>query len=334
MADQSLNPVDGQRVVRRSILRRFVGKREATTLLAAVIIFIGFSVAGEGFLTVATIIAIIRLVSFWSIVGVGQTMLLIGRELDISVGSLYGLLAVELGILVGLRGWDPWLSSFVVLLTGAAIGLFHGLIVTKMGIRSLIVTIASYVTFKGVAALLTGGYLIVVPFDSALFLSITGGKILGVPSVAAWMGLIVLVGAVVLAYTKFGYNIYAIGGNLQAAINAGIKTDRVKIISFMITSTLVAVVAIITVVLFGQANQRVGTMFELQVFAVCIMGGTSMFGGRGSIVGTLLGAVILGTIMKGLVYVGFGSYWDGIFIGAVILVATTIDALTRRRAVK
>ena len=331
MADQSLYPVNGQRLVRRSVLRRLISRREVTTLLAAVIIFIAFSVAGERFLTAANFIGIVRMISMWAIVAVGQTMLLISRELDISVGSLYAFLVVLLGVLVSRMGWDIWLGSFVVLLAGVAIGLFHGLLVTKIGIRSLIVTIATFAVFKGASIVLAGGYPMIVPIDSALFKTITGGRIFGVlPWMSAWMVLIVLVGAVVLAYTKFGYHIYAIGGNLQAARNTGINTDRLKIILFMITSTLVAVIAIITVGWSGNATFHTGKFLELQVFAVCIIGGTSMFGGRGTILGTLLGAFILGMIMKGLVYVGFGTYWDGVFIGTVILVVTSLETLIRR----
>jgi ribose/xylose/arabinose/galactoside ABC-type transport system permease subunit len=321
-----------QPTIRIPALRRLFRKREITTLIATIAIFIYFSLTAKGFLTVENILSITQLFSLWCIVGVGETMLIISKEIDISVGSMYILLMIVMGYFVGIFGWNVWLGSIGTLAVGTGIGIVNGLLVTKIGIKSLIVTVGGYAAFRGLAIIICGGYPIMIYAQSPLFDAITGGYAFEVvPWMSIWMGMIAIVGAVVLAYTRFGYHIYATGGNLQAARNTGINTDRVKIACFAITGALVAVISVITVGWLGAASsQGYGGAFELQVIAATILGGTYIYGGRGSVVGTVVGAFLLGMIVNGLVRIGLSNYWEGLATGVIILIVMTMEALVKR----
>jgi ribose transport system permease protein len=324
--------VEGQFAVRSPTFRRICSKREFATLIATSVIFIYFSLTAKGFFTVENILSITELFSLWCIVAVGETMVIISKEIDISVGSMYILLMVVMGYFVGIFGWNVWLGSFATLIVGMAIGMINGLLVTKVGITSLIVTVSGYASFRGLAIVICGGYPIVTKSQSALFDKITGGYAFGfIPWKSIWMAIIVFLGVIVLAFTKFGSHVYATGGNLQAARNTGINTDRVKIACFTITGGLVAVISIITVGWLGAASsQGYGGAFELQVIAATILGGTYIYGGRGSIFGTVIGAFLLGTIVNGLVRLGFSNYWEGLVTGAIILIVMTITVLIKK----
>jgi ribose/xylose/arabinose/galactoside ABC-type transport system permease subunit len=143
------------------------------------------------------------------------------------------------------------------------------------------------------------------------------------------MVLAVTVGQIVLAYSKFGYHVYATGGNLQAARNTGIKTDWVKIACFMATSGLVGVIAILWVGFTGSSPLLVGVGFELQVIATVIIGGTALTGGSGSVIGTFIGACVFGIIYNGLVLAGLRTAWQSVVVGAIIVLVAGVNTLLR-----
>jgi ribose transport system permease protein len=284
-----------------------------------------FSITAKGFLSFDNAIEITRLFSLWCIVGVGETLLLIGKEVDLSVGSHYAFLVVVLGFLAGTSSWDPWLASLVILILGSVIGLINGLIVTKVGIQSFVVTLGGFAALRGATVLISGGYPVVVRTTSPLFGVLTGGRMFNVvPWMCVWMVVCIVAGWAVLKYTKFGYHLYATGGNLEAARRMGVRTDRVKITAFIVTGALCALVAIITVGWLENAPFATAGGFELKVIAAAIIGGTSLSGGRGSVLGTLLGGAILGMLVNGLVRYGLGTEWEGLAAGAVILTVGTV----------
>lgn len=307
--------------------------REINILLAAVILFIWLSIASPHFLSIDNLLLVARQISILAILATGMTFLFIAKEIDLSVGSAYGFLTVLLAYIITRTAVNPWAAMGIVIIVGAAIGLTNGLFTTFFGMPSFIVTLGMLSILRGGALLLSGAWPINIrlPEDHS-FLNITAGKIGGiVPTQILWMIGIMLVAGFVLGKTRFGAHVYSTGGNVEAAMLAGISTKRVKIIAFIITGALCGIGAGL---LLGQVRSGFplsGAGFELNVIAAVVIGGTQLFGGRGSIIGTLIGASIMGMISNGLVLLGVSSHVEPLAKGAIIIVAVLINILTTRR---
>lgn len=300
-------------------------------LAIAVLLFAVLAVFAGNFLTTGNLTNVVRQISLLGIVATGMTFVIIAGEIDLSAGSMYGLLAIVLGELLSGHGWPILPGAITVVVLGAALGAFNGLVTTKVRIPSFIVTLGMLSVFDGLSEVITTGYPITgVP--SRVYASLTSGTAFGqVPAQAIWMAGVMLAGGVVLARTRFGYQTYATGGNELAARNAGIRTDRIKIAAFVITGVLAAVAAVIEFGWLRGTSPTPGSTFELQIVAAVIIGGTSLAGGRGTIAGTLIGAVISGLIANGLVLLNVNAYWVPVAQGAIIVVAVSLTALLGRR---
>lgn len=316
----------------QSLWRRILVSRNVALTLVAVALFIFFSLTTETFLTSNSLFNMIRNVARAGIVAVGMSYLLIAGEIDLSVGSVFGFLTVVLGVLVARNGVDLWLSALAVLVLGALIGLVNGLIRTKLGIPSFIVTLAMLTAYRSLAITVSEQR----PWNgpgSGFFYDITGGTFLaGIPWQIVWMVVIMALGGFILSRSRFGYHVYATGGNLEAARSSGINTDRVKILCFMLTSALCGFIALL---LFGDLNIAApitGTGFELSVIGAVIVGGVALTGGRGTIYGVFIGAVIIAMISSGLVLLGLSQHFGDIATGVLIVTVGTLDLLVRRAA--
>jgi ribose transport system permease protein len=315
----------------RRVLYAVLSNRSLTITLAGVIIFVYFSLATKQFLSANNLLNIIRNMSLTGIVAVGMTFVLVAGEIDLSVGSVYGVLTVILGLLVSSGGVDPWLATLAVMAVGVVIGTVNGTIVTRFGIPSFIVTLAMLTAYRSAALVISDQKPTTTPAQG-LFYIVTGGSIGPVPWLIPWLLLVGVIGAVVLSRTKFGYHVYATGGNLEAARNSGIDTGRVKIICFAITSALCGLIAGLLWGYLHTAAPITGTGFEFRVVGAVIVGGVLLSGGRGTIYGSLVGAVIIGMITSGLVLMGFSQDIGDVATGALIVVVGTLDLLTRRAA--
>jgi ribose transport system permease protein len=308
-----------------------LSNRNLTITLAAVIVFVFFSLATRQFLSANNLLNIVRNMSLIGIVAVGMTFVLVAGEIDLSVGSVYGVLTVILGLLVSTRGFDPWLATLAVMVMGVVIGTLNGTIVTRFGIPSFIVTLAMLTAYRSAALVISDQKPTTTPAEG-LFYAVTGGSIGPVPWLIPWLIVIGLIGAVVLSRTRFGYHVYATGGNLEAARNSGIDTARVKIICFAMTSALCGLIAGLLWGYLHTAAPITGTGFEFRVVGAVIVGGVLLSGGRGTIYGSLIGAIIIGMITSGLVLMGFSQDIGDVATGALIVVVGTLDLLTRRAA--
>jgi ribose transport system permease protein len=302
--------------------------------VAAVLVFAGWSLATPLFLTSENLLTVAQQIALLGIVATGMTLLMVAGELDLSVGSAYGFLAVFVAWLVGVQGLDPVLGVTLTLAMGAAIGTVNGLITTRIGIPSFVVTLAMLGILRGLALLLADGLPVTVG-ERGTWQTIVSGRLFGqIPAQALWFVAIVCIGAFVLAKTKFGSDVYATGGNAAAAANAGIATRRTKLLCFALTGTLVAVSACILAGWLGSAEPSTGQGFELSVIAAVVIGGTGLAGGTGSVVGTFLGAAVIGMISNGLVLTGVNDYWQQVVTGGIILLAVVVQQFTGRRALR
>jgi len=315
-------------------LRRILMNRTYVITLVGILVFVAFSIAVDRFLTAENLLNMLRQVSLLGILGVGMTFLFVVGEIDISIGSIYGFLTVIMGILVGRRGWNPWLGMLTVIALGTIIGANTGWIVTKAGIPSFVATLAELVAYRS-AALLASAEKPSIAGGTGSFYTISGGYIGGaLPWLAVWMIVSIVVGGILLAKTKFGYHVFATGGDCDAARNWGINVGRKKVLCFMLMGALCGLSGALLFGWLQVAAPITGTGLEFSVIAAVILGGAALEGGQGSIYGSLVGAVIIGMLSSGLVLMGLSQQWKDVATGGLILFAATFDWLVRRAGLR
>ncbi len=270
---------------------------------------------------------ILKQISVSGIIALGVTLLLINGDVDLSVGSLFSLIGVMSGKLLS-KG--ILISIIVPLAVAIFVGFIHGYIITKFKLNSIIVTLGTLSIISGIAYVYSGGGSQLVSGNPA-YQSIGGGAILGIPNYITIFIIIALILAFILHKTVFGRCIYLIGVNPEAARIAGIKINRIKIISFIISSLCVAVASIIQITRLGGMEPNAGTGLEFIVITIILVGGTSFFGGRGSIFNTMLGALLVGVLVNGMILGNVSYAFQDISRGFILLVALLIDVTVRSR---
>ncbi len=326
---------------RVSRIRRLLGARETGVFIALLIMCVFLSLTTPVFLDVQNLLNVGRQISLLGIMAVGMTFVLISGEVDLSVGSTYALAGLSTGMLI-VAGWTLIPSLAVGLLIGAGVGLFNGLLSTFGRLPSFITTLGMLSVARGVALLMTNGQPVTVDakfgarpdvLDEFFFLG--QGKLFNaIPMQLVFFIIVAIVGAFLLSYTVFGFRIYAVGGSLKAARVSGIKVFNTKIAAFVLMGFLAGLSGILSLAFLpsGQAG-RTGLGLELDVIAATIIGGASLSGGEGTMLGTVLGVVIIGVLRNGLVLLGISPFWQTTIIGAVIILAVGVDKWTRRRKV-
>lgn len=325
-----------------SWLRQWLTKREMGIFAANVVLFLILAYVnqrdtGNIFTRTENLITITRQISLTAILAIGMTYIIIAGEIDLSVGSLFAVTGITCGILIKEFHYNPWLALVLAIGLGTLVGLVNGLITTKLGVPAFVVTLGGLSSLRGVALGLAGGWPVAgLPFNR--FYEITGGYLViqtdnyfSIPMQVIWMAVLLVIGWWLLAKTRFGYHILATGSNKQAAVLAGIPTDRVKITAFMIMGCLVGIASGLQLGFFRSFQPTAGQGLELDVIASVIIGGTNLFGGSGNIIGTLLGAVIIGMINNGLILAGVPTYWQFVAIGLIIVLAVILDLQIRKR---
>ena len=306
-------------------LRRLVGAHEFGVLTATVVIFGLCALFVDNFLTSDNLLSVAQQIAFIAIIATGMTLVIVSGEIDLSVGSQYGLLSVLMAYSVSAWGLPVVTGALLVIGVGTLVGVVQGLITTVAKVPSFVVTLAGLAILRGAALLLTGGE----PLEgstSSRYHELTGGNAIG--SLAAqtvWMAVVMIVAGWVLSRTKFGYDVYATGGNMKAAQDAGIRAVQVKVICFAVTGALCGLAAVILVGWLGSANPLTGSGVELSVIAAVVVGGASLSGGVGSITGTLFGALVAGLIGNALVLLGVDGNWQQVATGVLILAAVLVN---------
>jgi len=277
------------------------------------------------FLSAHNLFNVLKSITFTGITSVGMTMLIISGGLDLSVGSMIGLGGMVPAALMTRLGVHPLLAVTAGLGMGAFSGFFISVIVTKLKINSFIVTLGMLSIARGYTYLISKGSNIFIKPKAILFLG--QGYVGPVPCSVVVMIFFIIVGTLFLRYSVLGRQICAIGGNERAARLAGIQVNRVRMFVFMATSTLASFAGIIASGFLGSAEMTAGTGLELDVIAAVIIGGASLSGGKGSIVGSLVGAAIMGILRNGFVLLGLRYEAQIISIGIVIILAVVMDSL-------
>jgi len=269
-----------------------------------------------------------------AIIACGVTLVMLTGEIDISVGSLMGLLAATVGLLTSVRhgGLPVYAGVGLTLLLAAGVGLANGLLVTVTRIPSIIVTLAMLTALRGATTLLMGGEWVTDLPPDLRFLGT--GQVLGLP-VSIWMVIAVVAFSVVLARrTPLGRRIYAVGSNPRSAETVGLSPRRVRLFVFAATGLLTGVATLVSAPRLSVIEAGTGRGLELLVVTCVVVGGTSISGGRGTILGSMLGVVLMGIIGTVLIYLRLGetaTYWERAVQGTFILLAVLADHLARRR---
>ncbi|MEA3102316.1 ABC transporter permease [Caballeronia mineralivorans] len=296
------------------------GDRPYALYFAFAILLVVFSLASPWFLSIDNFLNIGRQTALVSIIAIGMTFVIIARQIDLSVGSTLALSGMSAALAMAHIG-DNWIIGAIAGIgTGALVGAINGLIITRLSIPSFLVTLGSLSAARGLALLVTTTKPVIITNDS--FVAIFGeGDILGVPVPIIWTVLAVIAGILLLHYSVFGRQIYAAGGNPTAALYSGINIRRVTTLAFVLTGMLAGLAALVLSARSHAARPDVVQGLELDVIASVTLGGCSLFGGRGFVLGTLLGSLIIGTLNNGLVLLGVSSSLQLVIKGAIIVAA-------------
>jgi ribose transport system permease protein len=273
-----------------------------------------------------TIIA--RSLAFIGLVTLGQAMLMLLGELDISLGAMGGLCGVAAGMLMMDLGVNPFVAMGLAVVLGALLGLLNGFLITALNLHSLVLTIAMAGVYKGVNLVLTKGVAITNIPESTQFLGRGDFGPFPTPFVIM-IGLLVVI-AVVAHRTPFGRYVFAIGDNAAAARMIGIKVNRIKLLVFVIAGALAALAGTLMVARLGTAQPSIGDTWVLPSIAAAVIGGVATTGGIGSPVGAILGAGIVGVIEDITVLYGISPYWQGVISGMIVVLAISFDSVSRR----
>ncbi len=299
-------------------------------LLALIILFAILSLTAPNFLTTRNMLNVLRQVSFVGIIACGMTLAMISGNVDLSVGSVVALTSSLLGVLYAKAGWPLWLAALACLVEATLVGLVAGLIRVRWEIPALIVTLALMISLRGVAFVLTNAF--PIPITDPAFAYWGGGYILRIPIPA----LIFLITAVIFWFissrTVYGRSIYAVGGNTEAARLSGIPVSFIQASILGVTGFLAAISGILLTSRLTSAYSGVGVGWEFDAISAVLIGGTSLFGGEGSIIGTILGVLFIGLLSNGMVLLGVNPYLQDVARGAIILLAVLLSALQRPKA--
>ncbi len=293
-------------------------------LLGLIVLVIVVSIMNPSFLAPLNILNLLRQVAINALIAFGMTFVILTGGIDLSVGAILALSSTLMaGMMVS--GIDPILAIILGCLLGAIMGALNGLLITKGKMAPFIVTLATMTIFRGLTMVYTNGNPITGLGDSFMFQVFGRGYFLGIPVPALTMIITFTILWVILHKTPFGRQTYAIGGNEKAAIISGIKVDRVKILIYSLAGLLAALAGAILTSRLNSASPTAGDSYELDAIAAVVLGGTSLSGGRGWIVGTLIGALIIGTLNNGLNLLGVSSFFQMVVKGGVIILAVLMD---------
>jgi len=322
----------------QSLIKRITSVQSVWILGVLVVIVAFFSViAGERFFSTSNFSLISQNVAVWAVLGVGMTFIIITSGIDLSIGSVLVFSSVVAAKVMESIGGDGWGTALIgilaALVTGVLWGLLNGVLVAKAKIPPLIVTLGTLSIALGLAQVITGG-IDIRSVPEALTDFNTYVKILGIPTLPFVALVVVIIGGIVLHKTKFGRYTYAVGSNEEAARRVGVKVSRHLIMVYALMGMLAGLGAVLALAQFGTTTIAGQSLTNLNVIAAVVIGGTSIFGGEGSIFGTVVGLFIPAVLQAGFVIIGVEPFWQGVAVGTVLIAAVYIDQSRRAAALR
>ncbi len=292
-----------------------------TAVVALVVLVVVFGVASPTFLSFGNIQAVLVAAAILVMLTVGQTYVIITAGIDLSVASALTLGSVVLGQAVS-RGWSIAIACVLAVIAGTLVGLINGFIIAKGKITDFIVTLGTLSAAAGAALVLANGEPVTV--TSNFLLRLATGSLGPIPYFVVVALVIAVIGHIVLFHTRFGTHLLATGGDPEAARAMGINTDRVKIAAYTISGFLAGLASILLTARIGAAEPAANTSYLLNSVAAVVLGGVSLFGGRGSMVGPVVGALLLTALVNGLTLLGVSQFYQQLAIGIVVVLAALL----------
>ena len=298
--------------------------REMGPLIGLILLFVVIAVLNDRFISPTNLSNLLRQVSINALISFGMTFVILTGGIDLSVGSILALSSAMLASMIK-TGMNPELSILFAAFIGLGLGLMNGIIVCYGKVAPFIATLATMTIYRGATLVYTNGNPISGLSDEPFFIALGQGDLAGVPVPAIIMLLSFLILFIVLRKTTLGRQTYAVGGNEKVSYIAGVKINRVKIVAYALTGLLCALAGAILTSRLNSAQPTAGTGYELDAIAAVVLGGTSLAGGKGRITGTLIGALIIGTLNNGLNILNVSSFYQQVVKGIVILLAVIMD---------
>ena len=310
----------------RTIFRKYMME------IILLLLFILLALFAPGFIKGSNLLGILRNMAIVGVIAFGMTMVIISGEIDLSVGSAIAFYCVLLATLTGEfeKGGIPrengvLISIAVTVVISIAIGIMNGFLRTKFGVPSFIITLAMLNVLYGLSAIISGGF--PVTTFPLWYNNIGAGQIAGIPLPALWLAIVFIVVFVVMNYTRFGREVYAVGGNMESARLSGINVNKVKILTLTTVQFLSALASIIMSSQVMAGSSTFGKGYEMDVISSVIIGGASLNGGIGKVWGTFIGIIFLGILINGMTLLRFDDYVKYVVRGALILIAVLINTI-------
>lgn len=318
---------------------RFSGTQHRLLAFASLLVlFVGFSLASPNFLQTSNVIAILQATSVNGVLAVAATLVIITGGIDLSVGTLMTFCAVIAGVVLTFAGLPLPFGVLAAILAGAASGLVSGTVIAKLKVPPFIATLGMMLILKGLSLVISGTRPIYFN-DTPSFPLIAQGSLIGsvlpalpVPNGVLILFLVAAAAAFVLRRTVLGRYTFALGSNEEAVRLSGVDTDRWKIAVYTLSGAICGVAGLLIASRLNSAQPALGQGYELDAIAAVVIGGTSLSGGRGTIVGTLIGALIISVLANGLRILSVAQEWQTVVTGVIIILAVYTDMLRRRRA--
>jgi ribose/xylose/arabinose/galactoside ABC-type transport system permease subunit len=338
---ETVQPGEGGLARARTLVARLLttagGRGGALIILLALVV--AFSLAADNFLTVDNLRNILRQYSVPAILAVGQTLVIVSAGIDLSVASTAALSGSVMGVMYAHEGYPEPVALLLGLAAGFAVGAINGFVITKWRVPDFIATLGAFTAVRGVALLVTDG-LPVPDYTKAqegrtvpeTVTTLGADSVFGIPLIAVVAGVCALVGWFILSRTTLGRSAYAIGGNREAARVSGIRVERVKWSIYVFSGLMAAIAGFMLTGRQGSANALMGEGMELQSIAAVVVGGTNLFGGEGTIGGTIIGVLIIGVLNNGLNILGVADFWQRVVNGSIIVAVVALDQWRRRAA--
>lgn len=314
-----------------------IDRQYAGIIVALCVLWGVLAATAPNFATSRNTVNMLQQDSFIGIVALAMTLVIIAAEIDISVGSTMALASTLLAVLTAEDGWPIWPSVLAVVVMGCCVGACAGWVRDQFNVPSFIVTLALLGALEGMAQAITSASPIALPVAGS-FSFLGDGSLGGIPFPLVAFAIVFIGLWFVAEHTTFGRSVYAVGGNPEAARMAGLSLRRVRMLVFVGTGGLAAVSGVLTSSLIGSGTSTIGSTAEFQAIAAVIVGGTSLYGGRGKMMGTLFGVLFIGELSDGLILLGANQYLQEIAQGGLILAAVLVNeglrskvALARRK---
>jgi len=319
---------DRQKRKERSLISRFWQWEASGILVALIVLTVSLSFAADNFLSSYNMTVVARQAAFVGLVALGQTLVLLVGGIDLSVGAAAGLSAIVGSIALTQWGIHPYMIIPFTMGFGFLLGSLNGVFIAGLRLNPFIVTLATWEIFAGMTLVITKGYPI-RPLGEK-FTVFGQGELFGVPLPVIFFITSAALLVWMLRQTRFGRNIFAVGGNRDAALLAGIRVGRVEFLAYGMAGMLAATAGILFASRMDAGQPSVGEGWLMGAITAAILGGTSLRGGQGSIVGTVLGALLLAVLANGTVLMNVSGFWQRVIVGCVVLVAVLVDLLRRK----